>query len=260
MKSVNSNDKAPKVVEFHNSVIPVDEDTRFSINYFPPRPHYRTLLNNISLPNNGLFRMMLETILLGENNKTQSNIFPQGGLDKCRRLITLVDKGEKINIIPKVCLLMTSEDPSIMDNLLQIYLKTLQKVDFPHVRLLYMEAFEIDSRKETNNSNIKAIRALVKAAKLEGESLVIIFFGGMNSLQLNKKDLDFINYCSEGFQDLKRVLLMIPVYIDKDKGSRKFHANQFQFNYHESIEISVNVNTKMLTKRLKNIEFMNQYM
>ena len=262
VKQIGAIDAPPKSIEYHNMAFLVNENTLFSINYFLPRPNGALLLNNLRLADNSFLKHMLASMLTYESQKEDSTIFPQAGLLKCRRLITLVHKAPHLSLLPKFCLVKTSEDPLLVDNLLQVFLGILQKVSFPEMRLLYIESFnaadEMESA-ESSMSGIKAVNAIVKAAKAEESTLFIIFLGGMKTLQLTKSHVAFLKYCNEAFKEVRRLLFIVPAYFDKEKGNlRSFSASEIEANYQESIEVLLNINTKVMSKKLSDLEYLGK--
>jgi len=257
VQGINNNNKAPKAIEYNNFAIPVDEDTRFSINFFNIRPNYAGLLNNLLVPNNKIFIQQLELMFTKESEGNQSTLFSKAGPTKLKRLISLASKGLKLSLLPQVCILQAYEDSNIIDNLLQIYLKDLQQNIFTDARLLYMEAFDPDATNANSEANVKAVKAMVRAAKVEEDTLMLVFFSGMKVLQASKKHNSFIKFIGEEFGKLKKALLLVPMYIDKEANREGFAANEEQVNHHESVEILFDINLKVLKKKLKNFEYMS---
>ena len=197
-------------------------------------------------------------MLSQESEKEQSTLFSKAGPAKLKRLISLSSKGPKLSLLPQVCILQAYEDSNVIDNLLQIYLKDLQKNAFKDARLLYMEAFDPDGTSANCVANVKAVRAMVRAATLEEDNLMLVFFSGMKVLQATKKHNAFIRFITEEFKRLKKALLLVPMYTDKEAQERSgFGGDKLQINHHESIEILFDINIKVLKKKIKDFEFMN---
>lgn len=192
-----------------------------------------------------------------ESERDQSTLFSKAGPTKLKRLISLASKGPKISLLPQVCILQAYEDSNVIDNLLQIYLKDLQKNIFTDARLLYMEAFDPDASSGNSEVNVKAVKAMVRAASVEEDTLMLVFFSGMKVLQASKKHHSFIRFISEEFKRLKKALLLVPMYIDKEAERSGFAANEEQINHHESVEILFDINLKILKRKLKNFEYMS---